>query len=364
MELYTFDRDLNFKGIVDQFISLRFIRKYYGRGEFEMQCSLTLDTLILLKRENIVYKKGDNEACYIEYVHLKQDDDGKEIIVVKGKTLTGYLNRRIVWGTEIINNTAENAMRQLVDHNCINPTDANRKINNLVLGAIKNFTAEVDYQVSYKNLGEEIENLSNISDLGHRIKFDVGNKKLLFEVYQGIDRSVNQCVNPIAIFSKEFENVISQEFTDSLNNYRNIALIGGIGDGPDRKLAVVGSAEGLDRFEVFSDQRNLSNKDEDNNLISDVDYIKLLIEKGNEALAATKEILTFDGTIDANSNLKYKIDFDLGDIVTCVSKRWNLVLNARITEIEEIYEEDGKSINVTFGNNVPTLIDKIKQKLR
>ncbi len=364
MELYIFDRDLNFKGIIDMFISLRYVRRYYKHGEFELHCSLTSEALILLKRENIIYIKGDVEACYIEYINLKRDSDGKEIIIIKGKFLTGYLNRRIVWGTEIINNTAENAMRQLVDHNCINPADTSRKINNLILGNIKNLTAAVDYQVSYKNLGDEIESLSSISGLGHRVNFDIVSRKLIFDVYQGIDRSIDQSINPRAIFSKEFENVLEQEFTDSLNNYRNIALIGGIGEGSDRKLTVVGNAAGLDRFEIFSDQRNLSNMDKDNNLISDVDYTNLLIEKGNEALAATKEILTFDSTINNNSNLQYKKDFDLGDIVTCTSKKWNLVLNTRITEIEEVYEEKGQSVNITFGNSVPTLIDKIKQKLR
>lgn len=364
MEIFIFDRSLNFKGIIEGFKSLRYVRKYYERGEFELHCGLTPEALFLLKRENILYIKGDLEAAYIEFINYKQDEEGKEIVIAKGKFLTGYLDRRIVWGTEIINNTTENAMRQLVDHNCINPADPSRKINNLVLGSLKSFPESVNYQVSYSNLAEEVKSLSNISNLGHRVNLDIANKKLIFDVYKGLDRSINQNINPRAIFSKEFENVLAQEFTDSLNNYKNLALVGGIGEGSERKLAIVGNAAGLDRFEVFADQRSLSNVDENNNVLSEAAYTNLLIEKGNETLAATKEILTFDSTINNNSSLRYKIDFDLGDIVTCVSKRWGLVINTRITEIEEIYEEQGQSINITFGNNIPTLIDKLKQKLR
>ena len=364
MEIFIFDRSLNFKGIIEGFKSLRYVRKYYERGEFELHCGLTPEALFLLKRENILYIKGDLEAAYIEFINYKQDEEGKEIVIAKGKFLTGYLDRRIVWGTEIINNTAENAMRQLVEHNCINPADPSRKINNLILGSLKSFPESVDYQVSYANLAEEVQSLSNISNLGHRINLDIANKKLIFDVYKGLDRSINQNINPRAIFSKEFENVLAQEFTDSLNNYKNLALVGGIGEGSERKLAIVGNAAGLDRFEIFADQRSLSNVDESNNVLSETAYTNLLIEKGNETLAATKEILTFDSTINNNSSLRYKIDFDLGDIVTCVSKRWGLVINTRITEIEEIYEEQGQSINITFGNNIPTLIDKLKQKLR
>lgn len=364
MELYIFNRNLEFQGIIDNFTSLRWVRRYYKSGEFELQCTLTPESLQLLQKENIIYKKGDVEAGYIEYRNLKLDLEGKEILVIKGKFLAWYLNRRIIWGTEIINDTAENAMRILVDHNCINATDSNRIINNLMLGNLNNFTGNVNYQVSYKNLADEIENLSNVSDLGHRVNFDITNRKLIFDVYKGIDRSINQSVNPRCVFSKEFENILEQEFTDSLNNYRNLCLVGGIGEGTARKMAIVGNATGLDRFEIFNDQKSLSNVDKNNDPISDTDYTNLLNEKGNETLAETKEIKTFDSKVNLNSNLVYKVDFDLGDIVTCVSKKWGLILDTRITEVEEIYETSGKQINVVFGNNIPTIIDKIKQKLR
>jgi len=363
MELYIFDSNLNFKGIIDSFISLQWARKYYKYGEFELQCALNTSNLELLQREYIVYKKGDTEAGYIEHRDLKEDQEGKEVLVLKGKFLTGYLNRRIVWGTKIINDTVENAMRSLVTSECISPSDTNRIIPNLILSTLNSFTPTVNYQVSYANLADELENLSKTSNLGHRVNFDITNKKLVFDVYQGLDRSANQSANPRAIFSKEFENILEQEFVDSLNNYRNLALVGGIGEGTDRKLATVGSAAGLDRFELFVDQKSLSNV-VDGVTMSDTDYNNLLIGKGNESLAETKEVQTFDSKTNLNSNLVYKTDFDLGDIVTCVSKKWSLVLNTRITEIEEVYEENGPQINITFGNNIPTLIDKIKQKLR
>ena len=363
MELYIFDRELNFKGIIDNFTSLRWTRRYCKAGDFELQCALTPESLNLLQKENIVYKKNDVEAGYIEYRNLKQDAEGKEVLIVKGKFLTGYLNRRIIFGTEILNDTAENAMRTLVDNNCINPSDPDREIENLVLGSLKGFAHNVDYQVSYKNLSDQLENLSNISELGHRISLDISNKQLIFDVYEGLDRSINQSINPRAVFSQEFENILEQEYVDSLNNYRNCALIGGIGEGTDRKMATVGNVSGLDRFEVFVDQKSLSNE-VDGMAMNDSDYTKLLIEKGNELLAETKEIQTFESKINLNSNLEYKTDFDLGDIVTCTSKKWGITVDARISEIEEVYEESGQQINVVFGNNIPTLIDKIKQQIK
>ena len=363
MELYIFNRGLEFQGIVDSFASLRWTRRHYKTGEFELQCALTFESLTLLSRENIIYKKGDIEAGYIETRQLKQDIEGKEILIVKGKFLTGYLNRRIIWGTEILNVTTEIAMRTLVNKNSIAPVDSNRIIPDLILGDLKNFTNVVDYQVSYRNLNEELENLSDVSDLGHRVKFDFESRKLTFDVYKGLDRSVNQSINPRCIFSKEFENVLEQVYVDSLNNYKNLALVGGIGEGTARKLITLGTSSGLDRFEVFNDQKSLSNE-ADSVVMSDIDYTNLLIGKGNETLAETKEIKTFDSRINLNSNLKYKTDFDIGDIITIVSKKWGITLDSMITEIEEVYEEAGLNINITFGNNIPTLIDKIKRLIK
>lgn len=363
MELYIFNRNLEFIGLLDSFTSLQWTRRYAKYGEFQLNCALNFETLALLQRGNIVWKKDDPEAGYIEYRQMAQDAEGKETLVIKGKFLSGYLNRRIIWGQELLQTTAEIAMRTLVDKHGVNPTDTNRIIPNLMLGGLQGYTQAVNYQVSYTNLLDEVENLCGLSELGYRVRFDAANKKLIFDVYEGLDRSVNQSVNPRAIFSKEFENILAQNYTDSLNNYRNTALVGGMGDGSVRKLVQIGSSSGLDRFEMFDDAKDLTNV-VDNVTLSDTDYANTLIDRGNSKLAETSEVQTFDSTINLESNLVYKTDFDLGDIVTCASRKWGLTLDTRITEVIEVYEEAGPSIRVTFGNNIPTLLDKIKQKMR
>ncbi|MCB2354335.1 siphovirus ReqiPepy6 Gp37-like family protein [Clostridium estertheticum] len=367
MEIYVFNRNLESIGMIDSFTSLIWTRRYYKSGEFELHCDLTPQNLKMLERGNIIYKTGDVEAGYIEYRNFKQDTEGKEILVIKGKFLTSYFNRRIIWGTEVFNITAELAMRKLVTDNCISPINTSRIIHNMMLGTLNGFIETVDYQVSYANLSDELENLSNISNLGHRVNFDINSRKLVFEVYKGLDRSVNQSINPRCIFSKDYDNILEQEYVDSLNNYKNLVLVGGIGEGSERRLVTIGDSVGLDRFEVFADQKSLVNTEDINGVstvMSDVDYNLLLSGKGNETLALTKEIQTFDSKINLNSNLTYKTDYNLGDIITIVSKKWGITLDSRINEIQEVYEESGLSINITFGNNVPTTIDKIKQKLK
>ena len=361
MELYVFDRDLNFKGLMESYFSLRWIRRYSKCGEFELHCSLTPETLELLKRGNIVWKKDDLEAGYIEYRNLRHDIEGKEVLVVRGKFLTGYLGRRIVWGTENLNTTPELAIRSLVNNQVINPINMDRKIDLLALGEVKNYTRNINKQVSYKNLLETVEEIASTSEIGFRTLIDIQNKQMLFDIYEGINRTASNGINPPAIFSQEFENILEQEYTDSLNNFRNTVLVAGEGEGSSRELVAIEDGQGLDRYELFVDARDLQSKDENDNTIPIAEYRKLLETRGLESLAEYTDIQTFESKVNIKSNLEYGNDFNLGDIVTCTSKKWGITIDTRITEIEEVFESTGRQINIVFGNNIPTLIDKIRQ---
>jgi len=385
LELYIFNRDLELKGILDTFTSLRWIRRYSKTGEFELHCTLNFDTLELLKRENIIYKKDDIEAGYIETRQLEIGEDGQEYLEVKGKFLTNYLDRRISWDRVNFDGKAEVLMRNLVLQNAINPTNINRKIPNLTLGSLKGFNEEIKYQNSFGNIIECLENISNTNNLGYRNLLDIRNRKILFNVYKGVDRTINNGTIAPCIFSRNFENILEQEYTDSLNNYRNTTLIAGAGEGKDRKLTSIGNTKGLDRFELYVDARDLNDKEEKKKIVVDRDeegnvtgeheetyeveipwdrYEPQLLQRGKEKLEEYKEIQTFDSKINVLGNNKYKVDFDLGDIVTVVDKKWGIKIDVRITEIEETYEDKGLGVNVTFGNNIPTIITKIKQLIK
>lgn len=378
MELYIFDRTLNLIGIVDIFNSLQWNRRYFKMGDFELQCPLTSDNLNLLQKGNLIYKKDDIEAAYIEYRDLKQDVDGKEILDIKGNFLTGYLKRRILWSAVTMSDTVENIMRSLVNQNAISPTDTKRIIPNLALADSKGLSYSASYcstskQTNNPNLGDELESLSVLSNLGHRVLFNISNKKLLFEVYAGVDRSVSQTNRSPCIFSKDFENVLEQEYTESLDNFRNVCLVNGSytasGDSKDATpvATTVGDATGLDRYETALDSNSSSEVDNGNDTktyLSQADFMNVLTNDGNTELAQYTETKGFDSTINSNSNLVYKTDFDLGDIVTCISKKWGITVDTRITEIQEVYEEKGLELNITFGDALPTLLDKIKQKVR
>lgn len=364
MELYIFESNLNLIGVIDNYISLNWTRKYYNTGNFQLVIPATSKNCEILKLDNIIYKKGSTEAGYIESINIEINEQGQEIITVKGYLLTGYLGHRLNLGVLTFKGTVEDLMRKLVNDNCIAPADEKRKLPNWELGAKNNFTENIECQDSYSDIETFLSELAINNDIGYRAKFDYRNKKIIFETYKGVDRSYkkNASIAPI-IFSRDFENILSQYYCSDNQNLKNVGVIAGEGEGINRTIVSIGDEAGIKRREIFIDARDLQSETEDGTINTE-DYKKLLINRGNERLSNFKAINTFESMINNSSNNKYKEDFDLGDIVTVIDKTWGVKIDARITEVEEVYNENTLDIYITFGNSILTLIEKIKRNMR
>jgi hypothetical protein len=53
--------------------------------------------------------------------------------------------------------------------------------------------------------------------------------------------------------------------------------------------------------------------------------------------------VSFSSKINLSSHLKYKVDYDVGDRVTCLNRRWGVKIDARTTETQEAYESENSS---------------------
>ena len=357
MELYVFNRDIELLGVIDNFDSLIWTRKFYKAGEFQL--TLSTDFLPILQTGNLICKKNYDEAGYIISRNISLKEDGSEVLTIKGKFITNYLSQRINWGILNFNGTVEDLSRKLVDDNCISSSPS-RVIPGLELSSKKGFTEELRYQNSYGYIDEELTSLAETYGISYRINLDYINKKLIFENYKGVNRTTSQSSIAPCIFSRDFENVLTQEYFESQQDFKNVALVAGEGEGSSRTLVSINSNIGLDRYELFVDARELR-KDDGSVSLTDEEYKNVLINKGKNTLAEYKEIKTFESTINTNSNNVYKVDYDLGDIVTMHDKSWNITIDTQITEVQEIYENGYVSIVPTFGNNIPTILDKLKK---
>ena len=330
-------------GVVESFEYLRWTRRYSQCGAFELKAIATLENITLLALDNLLWKSDDEEVGIIEHLEMNQAD--KETITVSGRFATSFLARRIVWGTETLSGDLSTCALQLLNNHLITPSDANRQIAGVafstpVLGGA------VNTQVSYKNLMDTITGLCEASDRGIKTVFDPSTGNLTVTLYTGV---VSQ-----AVFSREYENLTSQIYTQSAIDYANTALIGGEGEGTARVLASITETVGESRREVFVDAKDLRQED------FGADYTAALLYRGQNRLSELAMALSFDAEVNPHGNLRYKVDFDLGQIVTVLSKKWGVTLSARITEIEESYDVSGQTLNIVFGKGALSLLQKLK----
>ena len=73
MELYIYNRDMTLQGIVEKISSLIWTRRYWSCGEFKLLVPFTEEHARLLVKENIILKRGGNEAAEIRYIHITKN---------------------------------------------------------------------------------------------------------------------------------------------------------------------------------------------------------------------------------------------------------------------------------------------------
>ena len=328
-------------GYIESYSYLSWVRRYSEVGEFELKCAP--ENLPLLSLGNLLSKSGDKEAGLIETILVESVEE--EIITVRGRFLPVLLESRIIWNTENLQGDIGDCIGQLIESNAINPVDEDRQISNLNYENLP-IGKNISMQVSFKNLLDTITSI--LSEAGIGIKGVLSDSGVVLSLYVGREQPF--------VFSREFENLLSQNYTDSIKDYANLAKIAGEGEGSEREIVVIGDAAGRKRKELFIDAKELRLSEYENN----EKYLEALKLRGNEKLYEMRRRESFDAVANTNSNLVYKVDFDLGDIVTVKSSLLGISKRLRITEIVETYDADGLHVDLVFGDPLPTLNEKLK----
>lgn len=364
--LYVCNENFERLGFIGNFSYLLWRKKYGPFAEAELHVDVKMKNIELLKIGNIIYRQDDNEAMFIYYRQF-DDSSGVDQLVIKCFSLARWTDRRILWKQYDFNTTPEKVMRQIIDETMINPTDVARKMPQVQLAPLRNIGQTIQQQISYKQVFEVCENLCTTHEIGMRCLFD--GRSLQYDFYEGVDRTINQSVNPRIILSKSRSNLLKRNYEDADNDLKTTALIGGAGEGIERKMASLGTTfSGLNRREIFIDAREISDtKDVDGTQVTipTEEYDALLVAKGEEKMAEYTEFIGFDCELDVTKeNTKFNEDFYLGDIITIKDDELGILMNSRVMQADEVFKEDGKSIYVTVGKSVPTLPQAIKRMVK
>lgn len=357
MVIHVLDKSLKLVGIIDNYVSLIWRPAYYDIGDFELYLNATPEVVNLLQKNYYLVRDTDisvengvityKKVMIIKNFKLDTNIENGDFYRVTGRELKFLLHQRIVWGRYMIRDSVEYALRRLIGANAINPVEPTRTIPNMQHAEAKGYTERIDFQISNKQLDEAVIELCKTYNYGWDIY--ITNNKLTVDIYKGVDRSYNQTARPYVIFSDDFENLFSTEYAYSSEEYANMTLVGGEGEDLDRTYAYVNNElEGLERYEVFTDARDIGqNLDSETDALSYEDYIALLEERGRENLAGMTVTEGFTGEV-LDVNFKYGTDYYLGDVVTVINK-YGLAKNVRVLSVIESMDDTGAKIIPQFN---------------
>ena len=360
-------------GVIDVANSIIWRSVYYGVGDFEIYIKLTAENVALLKKDYYVTRPNNDEIGIIENIAFTFDMTNGYMMTVTGRFAKSLLDRRIIYKLSetvntptILRGNVEIAVRQTVLDNAIDcGFDSRRNMPILGLAALNNLTPIIvdengnpaQKQVSYQNLLSYTDEVLTEYGLSSRIIINNSNKKLLYSVFQGTDRSVdNSDGNAPIIFSVDYDNLNSSNYFYSETALKNSALIGGAGQDLERFYTLLSQGKtGLALREMFVDassiNRTYTDAQDQEQQYTNAQYREMLNQKAQQEFKQHIINETFTGDVNATFGAWiYGRDYFLGDIVTVQDNNIGKYANVRISEVTEVQDENGYTLNIVFGD--------------
>lgn len=376
---------MSFYGIITNFESLICVWNYYECGTFELTINKNkANTSKLTKGNMIIVNKRDDKILLIEKRETSTEKNSKTL-KISGTCIKGITKRRIVATNgydRVSEDYAENVQKHYLKNHLVESyydkvRTPERDISWIKIAPSQNRGIKTVWQARLTNLHDEEKHISEDTGLGWYGYLDRNEKCIYLDSLRGTDRTVNQVESAnthqflsdftheqlkeytheqmqgtikhsFIIFSEKKNNLINGKTTDDDTNYKNVGYVAGKGENEDRLITVIGTATGFDRREVLIDLNNIE------------DPVELKTE-GQKKLDEYKIIKSIEGKVYQIPNMEWEKDYFLGDLVTLESD--GIYEDKRIIQAKEIYERNNKTVELGFGDKIPTLSEKIKKMI-
>lgn len=349
MDIYVLDFTAQIIDMIDIFESIIWTVQYFDTGDFELVVPATRKNIDLLQKDRLLCRDKDHDkdsfynVMIIENIKIVSDWENGDEMTVSGRSVKSIIGRRVVWKQTNLTGNVETGIRQVITENIINPEDEKRKIDNFVLDEPVGITDTFDIQAMGEDLDEWIMSTCQTYGIGWDVY--IKDKKFIFKLYKGVDRSYNQKERLPVVFSDEFDNLLASTYTYERTEFKNAALVGGEGEGVNQRTTTIGDSIGLERYEAYIDGSSVSSN---GTIITEEQYYKMLQDYGKSELSSTSFTESFEGNIVPDGNYVLNQDYFLGDIVQVINE-YGISATPRIIEIIESEDENGTSTVPTFS---------------
>jgi hypothetical protein len=240
-------------------------------------------------------------------------------------------------------------MESLVDKNLITVTDLNRKLANLSINTLTTSQSTMDASYYGQTLYSIISQISKDNELGYRFNYDPIAQTIVFEAYQGVDRTINQSVVDPIRWSSRWGDTRDENFLLSNKSYKNFVYLSSA-DQTNPITTNVGAGSGWSRFETFSNASDINQqmKDDGGNTLTTAQVTNLLKSRGNLELFRNYLISDYSFTLNNDIQQVFQKDYNVGDIISVTNETYGIIKHSRIISVNEKIIQNRSQFEIKF----------------
>ena len=344
MSFEVYPSDFSTRYEITHAISVQMTLHYNDIGKVQLVLPVNDYNITALKTGSILYDTVRG-ATYI-IVNTKCDTTDNRI-TANGFTTDWLLNKRSV-ATKHDVTTIESGVYDIINENL---RGLSRISTAEVKGLTETFSGEAAEEATAYGgqLLDEIIPFLNNGDLGHRMVWDARDLSWQFEIFKGDDKTAG--IHAVA-FAEEQGTCSELVINEDTSTFKNFAYVSYRLSDETELVEAIGSAEGDDRFEVWFDTSVSQEKGE-----SADDCRKRAVAYATMELGKYINRKSFKVTIDAS---ELGTLFNIGDVVSCVSVRFGVSFNARITGVKYKMDITGEKTEIILGDPILTALGALK----
>lgn len=345
MQLLGLDANFNPVGYFG-YTNLQWIRRYYEPGEFSVQIPIQM----YMPNMAYVYTNERPEVGIVQKSEYQEDYQGA-YMQVSGYFFEYKINDKIIYPRYIKSGVIEDVAVDMA-------AKFYEDIPLLQIGASKKRGEAIAIQSTGKNLAAQLYEMLQTQEMSFRTRYDYAENKMYFEVWQGVDRTMQQSKNPFAIFSAQLRNIANEKIVIDNSAFKNYAVVIGNGQYEDGEQVevIIDQSDGGYRQKVYIDKTTMKYDEAKQSL---EEFKESLVQAGLEEMQKSYSQVVNIEVDTVDRGLKYLQDYDLGDKIEIVVDALQENLVTRIIEIDEVFKQGKHTVSLTFGTKVPRVYRRI-----
>lgn len=346
MEILALAKDFSKIGYI-RYINLQWRRRYYSFGEYSIQ----IPAREYIPGVAFFFTKDRPELAVVHNITMQCTSTG-DFVQISGYFSEYLLNDSIIYPRYRKSGKPESIARDVIEKFKEDlPVD---------LGDLQGIGVSTAMQSTGDEVGKRLYELLKTQEQSYRIHFNWDTERLVFEVWQGKDRTQNQNINPWVTFSDGFRNMRDTVAVLDTSNYKNYAVVVGNGAYEDGNqiVRIVDRSGNGHKCKIYINKTDMLYDPEQQTL---EEYNESLTQAGEVELDKRSIVNSVDFEPDI-SRLKYMSDYDLGDKCDVIIEKLGRSYETRITEIYEVWKNGQHTISLTFGEVMPTIYEKARLK--